>query len=402
MATFFYSALDTAGAYVRGKVEAMSAARATVKLEREGFMVVNVRAERSQRFAKLEQLLSSVSRLDRIFFTSHLHTLLDAGIALDEALRVTAEQTTNERFRTIIYDLYGRVQRGEQLNSALKLHERYFSEFYVNLVRVGETSGKLSEVLAYLLEQQERDYELLVKARGAMIYPSIILVTLVAMVTLMMVFVIPKVASLLAEESVDLPLTTKILMWTSNFMVHYGLLMIPVFIALGWAFRWWTKTERGKWQWDGFVLRIPKLKTIIVEFNLARFARAMSSLLKSGIAVDKALELSATVTTNSRYRKTIRSGVVVVQKGIPLTEVLRGHERLYPPIVSRMLEVGERTGKLDHMLTRLAMFYEKSVMASLDNISSVIEPVLLLSIGLAVGFVAVSILSPIWKFAEAI
>ena len=402
MKTFHYAALNKANTYVKGKVQAPSLKQAAAKLKADGLQVVSLKEERVKHFGKFDRLFASVSRLDKIFFTSHLYTLLESGVALDQALRATAEQTNNLLFREILLDIHAHVQRGQALNVALAKHAEQFSNFYVNLVRVGEKTGKLADVLSYLLEQQEKDYELLVKARGAMIYPSIILSALCAMVVFMMVFVIPKITGLLLDYKVKLPLATRVLIAVSGFLIHWGVFLLLALLVAGWFARQWFKTPPGKWFWDGLLFRVPRLKRIIIEFNLARFARAMSSLLKSGVPIDQALELAASVSSNSRYQKSIRDGIGFIQKGIPLTEVLKGYPALYPPVASRMIEVGERTGRLDHMLDRLATFYEKSVTATLGNISSIIEPVLLLTIGLAVGFVAIAILTPIWKFSETI
>jgi type II secretory pathway component PulF len=235
-----------------------------------------------------------------------------------------------------------------------------------------------------------------------MIYPSIIITALIVMVTFMMIFVIPRITEVLSQYNVDLPLQTKILIWLSNTIIHYGFIIFPVLILLVFLFVRWTKTKKGKWRWDSFVLKIPQLKKVIIEFNLARFTRALSSMLKSGVRIDHALDLAAEVSGNSHYQKSIKKGINFVQKGIPLTEVLKGYPKLYPPITTRMVEIGEKTGKLDHMLSRLAEFYEKSVSTAIGNLASVIEPILLLAIGLAVAFVAISVLTPIWSFQKTI
>ncbi len=402
MKTFHYTALNAANTYVKGKVQARSTRRAMLQVEALQLLVITLKPEVNARLAKYDQMLSRITRLDKIFFTSHLYTLLESGIALDHALRITSDQASNQKFKAILIDIYQHVQKGQSFNSALALYPQHFTGFYINLIRVGETSGNLVDVLFHLLEQQEKDYELLVKARGAMIYPSIIIAALFGIITVMMVFVIPSITALLLEYKVQLPLATRVLIWLSSFVVHWGWALLPVLLVLVWLLRRYLKTPAGQWYWDGFLLHVPKLRQIVIEFNLARFARATSSLLKSGVQIDQALLLAANVTNNSHYQKSIRKGVGFIQKGIPLAEVLRGYPDLYPPIANRMIDVGERTGRLDHMLTRLAQFYEKSVTNALGNISSIIEPVLLILIGLSVGFVAIAILTPIWKFSQTV
>jgi len=402
MPEFSYSALNSQDSYIKGKVEAGNAKKALAKLEGEGLMVVTLKAEKVSKQFSLNQLLGRVSRLDRIFFTSHLYTLLEAGVAMDQAIKVTAEQASTDIFRNVLLNVHTRVQHGEALWSALAQHSKHFPEFFINLVRLGESSGRLVEVLHYLLEQQERDYELITRARGAMVYPAVIILAMFAIITLMMVFVIPQITSLLTEYAVELPLPTKVLIFVSQALINWGGFIFPIAFLLLTAFVKWVRTPIGQPYWDEFLLSLPKLKSIVREFNLARIARALGALLKSGVPIDRAMILAATVVRNTQYRAVLKNGVTFVQKGIPLGEVLRGQPKLFPPVTIRMIEVGERTGKLDHMLARLASFYEKAVMNTLANLSSIIEPVLLLLIGCGAGFVAIAILTPIWKFAEAI
>ncbi|MFC1687412.1 type II secretion system F family protein [Patescibacteria group bacterium] len=402
MAEFIYNALDKTDSYVNGKIEASNVKKATEKLESEGFLLVNIKLVKHSRYSRLNHMFEGVSRLDKIFFTRHLYTMLESGMAMDQAVKITSEQTTNQKFREILTDIYKRVQKGQSFHSALGQHPKYFSSFFINLIKVGENSGKLDDALSYLLEQQEKDYDLLTQARGAMVYPIIIIAALVGMVTLMMTFVVPQVTSVLIQYEVELPFATKVLIGLSNFLLQWGLALIPVLGILIYVIVRWTKSPKGKKKWDTFLLKIPQLKKILMEFNLARFTRALSSLLKSGVMLNEALDLTAGVSNNSLYQESQRSGIIFIQKGIPLADVLKGYPKLYPSITSRMIEVGERTGKLDHMLTRLAIFYEKSVSATIKNLASIIEPTLLLLIGFTVGFVAIAVLTPIWKFSETI
>ncbi|MFA5070562.1 MAG: type II secretion system F family protein [Patescibacteria group bacterium] len=402
MPIFSYTGLDKNNNYVKATLETGNLKKAAQLLEKEGVILVNIQEERTLKKTLTERLFNNVTRLDKIFFTRHLSTMLESGIALDQAIKIIAEQTTNKTFKTTLYDIYKRLQGGESLFECLAAHPKYFSKFYINIIRVGEKSGKLDEVLAQLLEQQESDYELINRARGAMVYPAVIISALIVMVVFMMTFVIPKVTSVLSEYHVKLPLATRILIGLSNFILHYGYYVFPALIVLVYLFLRWIKSKKGKKRWDAFLLKIPHLKKIMAEFNLARFARSMSALMKSGVPIDESLALAADVSSNTFYAESLASGIQFVRKGIPLAEILKGHPKLYPPITVRMIEVGEKTGKLDHMLSRLATFYEKSVLNTIANLASVIEPVLLLCIGLAVAFVAISVLTPIWKFSETV
>lgn len=402
MANFYYTALDKKDALTKGQIEAKNIKKAKAILEGEGFMLINMVRVKKSRWQKFNNLFDNITLLDKIFFTRHLYTMLESGIALDQAVKITAEQVTNEKFREVLRDIHQRLQKGEAFYSCLSHHRKYFSNFYISIVKVGEKSGKLDEVLSYLLEQQESDYELITKTRSAMIYPSIIICALVVMVIFMMVFVIPKVTGILTEYDVQLPLATRILIGLSNFLINWGLLLIPVIGLIIYLLRRWIKTPKGKWRWDAFLLKIPRFNRIIIEFNLARLTLSASALLKSGVSIDKAIALAADVSNHSHYKKSLEESIHFVRRGVSFGEVLKGKPKLYPPICVRMIEIGEKAGKLDHMLHRLAIFYQKSVTTTVTNLTSVIEPFLLLLIGLSVAFVAVSVLTPIWKFSETV
>lgn len=402
MSTFLYTALDKVNSYTKGKIEANSQKKATAALEKEGFMIVNIKQEKASGWEKFNNIFQRISWQDKIFFTRHLYTMLESGIALDHAIKTCAEQTTNRKLTEILNDIHDRIQKGQPLHSSLAFYRKYFSNFYISLIRVGETSGKLDEVLQHLLEQQERDYDLRTKALGAMTYPAIIVSAMVVMVISMVIFVIPKITSVLTQYEVELPITTKILVGLSDFLVHYGIFLIPVAIFLYWLFKTMIKKPGVKWRWDSMFLGLPRFGRLIKEFNLARFSRAMCALLKSGVPINTAMDLTAGVSSNSHYQKSVRDGIQFIQKGVPLAEVLKGYPKLYPPLTSRMIELGEKTGKLDYMLSRLAIFYEKSVETSITNLSTIIEPLMMIVIGFMVAFVAVSVLTPIWKFSDTI
>ncbi|OGY88949.1 MAG: hypothetical protein A3B30_03970 [Candidatus Komeilibacteria bacterium RIFCSPLOWO2_01_FULL_52_15] len=405
MPAFSYTALDKSNAFVKSSVTAASLVKARRQLHRDGFQVVNIRRETRNAGAasRLNTLLTRISRVDRIFFTRYLNTLLESGIPLDQALKITAEQVEKPVFKHVLQDMHSQVLQGQPLHAALLRHKKYFSPFFINLVKVGERSGKLHEVLLHALEQQEQDYELVSKVRGAMVYPAIIVAAAIVIVTFMMVFVVPKITGILLEYNVELPLTTRILIATSHFLATFGIVVIPLAVAFCVVgFRLWVSTTSGKRQWDTLKLNIPVFKNIVREFNLARISRAMSALLKSGVPVDQAFDLAASVSGNVHYQNSLRSGVVFIRKGIAMTEIFHGYPKLYPPLATRMVEVGERSGRIDHMFDRLATFYEKSVARTLASLSTIIEPFLLLLIGFIVGFLGLAILTPIWKFAQTV
>ncbi len=402
MAQFQYTALHQDNSYHKGVLDARSEKAATAALEKQQLLVINLRKIVHPRFTWLRMAVTGISAQDRIFITRNLHTMLQAGIGLDRAVKTTAEQVTNAKLRETLEDIWNRLQQGQAFHTALSQYPQYFNPFFTNLVRVGESSGKLDEILQNLLEKQERDAVLRSKVRSAMIYPSIIIAALIAMITIMMLFVIPRVTGVLTSYNVELPFATRILIASSNFFLHrwYFALLAIILIVMG--FRMWVRSRQGRLQWDTFMLRVPLLKVIVQEFNLALFVRSLSALLHSGIQLDQAMTLAGSSCTQRPYQDATKLGVRFVQKGVPLSEVLKGSPRLFPPLTLRLVEVGEQTGKLDTMLRRLARVYEESVQTALTNLSSTVEPILLLLVGVTVGFVAIAVLTPIWKFSSTI
>lgn len=401
MATFSYSALDTDNVLERGTVQARSQHRAVKAIAALGLSVITVQRVKSKTWWNIE-LTSSFGLPEKILFTRHLHTMMEAGVGLDQALKTLADQTPQEKPKKMMLDLQRRVQGGQAFHLALKQYPKEFSELYISLIRVGEVSGKFDTVLKYLLVQHEREFLLRTKTVNAMIYPSIILTALIAMVSLMLLFVIPNVTGVLKGYNVALPISTRILLALSFAFTHFWYIIFPGAIALMWLFRKFIRRPRGKRWWDTALLRLPAIGEVVREFHLARLTRTLSSTLLSGIALDQALQLASTTTTHTLYRESLLRSVDFIRRGVSIHEVLQGYPKLYPPLVTRMVEVGEKTGKLDQMLERLASAYEVSVENKLTNLSSVVEPILILVIGGVVAFVAVSVMLPIWSFSKTV
>lgn len=401
MAQFSYTALDSKDVFLRGTIQARNHRAAEATLTGDGLSVITLRQDKKKTWLDVE-LNRGLGMQERILITRHLHTMLEAGIAIDEALKTIAEQSTSDRVKKMLLDLHLRVQKGQPLHQALGQHGAFFPPLYINLVRVGEVTGKLDSVLAHLLEQQEKELALRTKVFNAMLYPSIILTALILMVSLMLVFVIPRVATILGSYDVQLPLQTRILVAMSDFLSSFWYIVFPLLIFLVYLFRVFIKRPTGKRWWDSFILAIPGIKILVQEVNLARITRTLHATLQSGLSIDQALELTASIARHDKYHHAIQRAVKLVRRGAPLGEILHGYPSLYPPIATRMISVGEKTGKLDHMLGRLADYYESNVQTKLTNLSSIIEPMLILVIGLVVGYVAISVMTPIWSFSQTI
>ncbi len=401
MPNFSYTALTATNAYRRGMLVARRLKQAHRDLERQKLTVITLQREQRETWFNRD-LGQSVSLQEKIMITRHLQTMLAAGIALDQALKTLAEQTNNRRVRMVLSDVERRTKGGQPFHQSLRQHPKYFSTLYVNLIRVGEASGKLDQTLSYLLVQQENDYRLRTKIFNASLYPAIILTALIAMVTLMLVFVIPQIESVLGSYNVELPIQTKILLWLSRGLTNFWYIIAPALIFLVLGIRWIFRTARGKRAWDGFIIKLPLVRQLIQEVNQAIITRTLTATLKSGLSLDQALELTRSVTGHTDYRASLERGIRLVRRGVPFNEILRGSPNLYPPLTTRMVEVGEKSGQLDQMLEKLAEFYETSVETKLNNLSSIIEPLLILTVGLIAGYIAISVMTPIWSFSKTV
>ena len=401
MAIYKYAAVNGGNQLSKGFIKARTNSQAVQQIKDKGMFLLNLEKEPTRIIHKL-QTYSTVSRLEKIQVTRFLYTFLSSGLSLSKALEIAKEQTGNYRLQDILEKVREDIQGGQSLSKSLETYRRFFGPYYINLIKVGEGSGTLEDTLKHLLEQQERDYELISNVRGAMFYPVIVILAAIAAVTFLMIFVIPTIADVLTDYGSELPIQTKILVATSNFFVEYILFLLPAFVLAIYSFRLLIKTKLGQWYFEAILLKTPLLKKMVVEYNNARIMRALWAPLKSGLNFNKALELAAQTCNNAHYRQSIEKSAELIHRGVPLSEVLRGYKELYPASVYGMIQVGESTGRIDDMLKRLSEFYEQSVNHTFKNISSVIEPILLIFIGLIVGFIVVSVLTPIWKFSETI
>jgi type IV pilus assembly protein PilC len=345
---------------------------------------------------------SRVSLKDKLFFVQYLGIMLRAGISLSIALKTLAIQTENKKFARIINDMSRSVEKGVSLTESLRPHINVFGELFVNMVEAGELSGKLEDVLNQLYVQLKKNHELISKVKGALTYPVVIVFAMVGIGIFMMIFIVPKLTSMLLEFGSELPLPTKILIAVSDALMNNGLLSLVGFILFVLIFIKTLKTYKGKFFFQTILLKMPIISPIIKKINLARFSRTVSSLLKTDIMIIKTFEISANVLGNLHYREAILVMSEKIKKGSQINEVISLYPKLFPPIVEQIVSVGEQTGELDSILTELADFYEGEVNKIMDNLPSIIEPILILALGLGVGGMAVAIIMPMYSMSAAI
>jgi len=355
--------------------------------------------------AKINDLLLKLSRIplsEKLFFIQYLGIMLKAGISLSIALKTLAKQTTNKKFARIITDISNNVERGVSFTESLKPHEETFGQLFISMVESGEISGKLEEVLAQLYIQFKKQHELISKVKGALTYPVVIIAAMIGIGTFMMIVVVPQITAMFKEFNAELPLATKVLIATSDTLIKHGVLVLLGLILFIILFIKLLKTYRGKYYWQKLLLKLPIFSPIIKKINLARFARTISSLLKTDIMIIKSFQITANVLGNLHYRQALEEMAVKIKKGGKINEVVANYPKLFPPVVTQIISVGEETGELDYILSELAQFYEGEVDQIMNNLPSIIEPLLILTLGVVVGGMAVAIIMPMYTLTSVI
>lgn len=328
--------------------------------------------------------------------------MIKAGISLSVALKTLAEQSTSRSLRIILSDLQQGVEKGNLLSKCLENYQRGFGELFISMVKAGEVSGKLEDVLRQLFVQMKKDHDIIAKVRGAMTYPAIVVTMMVAIGVLMMIYVIPTITSVFTELNVVLPLPTRILIAVSGFCVRYGIFLLIGAIIGVVSFIQVGRTERGKKTYHTIILKVPIVGAIIGKINLARFCRSLSSLLKTDIPIVQSFEITSRILGNVIYRQALIEAKEKIKKGINIKDSLSGYKKLFPPVVLQMIAVGEETGALDSILEESATFYEDDVNQTMTNLPSIIEPVLMIILGIGVGGMAVAVIMPMYSLSESI
>lgn len=349
------------------------------------------------------KLIGNIPFQEKLLFTKHLSTMIKAGIPISEALDSLVEQSRNNAFRKIIQNILQDVENGSSLTSALKKYPRVFDAFYTGMVSVGEESGRLENNLIFLSDQLSKDMQLKKKIASAMLYPSIVIVAMVIMGGFISYFILPKLVEFFQSFDIELPLSTRILLAIAYITQNYFFYILAGFILAVVLLRFSLKINKIRFFWHRLIIRFPLMGKIVSYGQLSRFGRNLGTLVKSGIPIDKAMDITASTMSNLLYAKHLTQVSSMLSKGKSIGETLKNNKYSeFPPIVYRMIDVGEKTGNLDESLLYIGNFYEDEVDDLTKNLSSIIEPVLLVVIGIAVGFVALSIISPIYQLTGSI
>ncbi|MFA6524739.1 MAG: type II secretion system F family protein [Patescibacteria group bacterium] len=402
MAVYDYKAKDLDGNSVTGAVEASSEVVAVDMLKDKDLIVLSL-SERRKRtlFQSSLGFFNKVPRKEVVIFARQLAVMISATVPIVKALNILTKQTDNITFKIIVSEIADEVDGGARLSDTLGRYPQVFDDFFVFMIKSGETTGKLDDTLNYLADQKEKDYDLTSKIKGAMIYPIFILGALVVVGIVMMIFVIPQLTAVLEEAGAELPWATRMLIATSDYLKSYWWSLVIFVVGGILAYRTIYRTQKGRKIIDKVKLNIPVFGNIYKKIYLTRFARSFSNLITSGIPLSRALGIVADVIGNNTYKEITLETIKEVEDGNSVSTVFMKHKEV-PIMLSQMMNVGEQTGRLDKILAKLADFYAKEVENLVANLVSLIEPMIIVLLGGAVAVLVVSILLPLYSLSTAI
>ncbi|MDD3190430.1 MAG: type II secretion system F family protein [Candidatus Pacebacteria bacterium] len=399
---FKYRAITISGNEQVGKIEASGQEKAVELLQKHRLVIVSIDPIKEWfSFAKISSVVRRVSSKKIVMFSKELSILLSSGVSLVEALRIQYEQEESAFFKEQIFAIASMVDDGDSFSNALSHFPKTFSDFYINIVRSGEISGKMQEALLHLADYVEKNYMLASKVKNALLYPAVILIGFAGMGAAMMIFVVPQLTAIFKENEVELPLATKVLVAVSDFMSNNLVLLLVGIVAFVYIFKAYAKTKSGKEKIDTLMLTLPPFSSLLKKFYVARFSENLSILVGSGVPIIDALQISGDVAGNGVYKKVIYSSADEVRIGGSVAYAFERSD-FVPTMVSKMLKIGEKTGKLDSVLRDVADFYTKEVDIAVDGLTAIIEPILIFVLGAGVAVIALAIMLPIYQMSEII
>ena len=345
-------------------------------------------------------IFAHVTAKEKVFFSRQLAVMISAGLAIDNAINIISRQTKNQAFIKVLNAIYQDIEAGEYLSVALSKHPKVFDKVFVSVVKSGEASGKLDKVLTHLADQMEIYQSFQSSIRSALAYPIFVVSAMIVVVVIMMVKVVPVLKTVFEDVGAELPWTTRSIIALSNFMVEkWWLILLVLLVLIFGLWAYFRHTKKGRFQWDVLKLKTPLVAYLAYDIYMARFARTLGMLIESGVPIIDALKITATALANRVFIRILKNVISQVERGVPMSVPLSEAKEI-PILVSQMIMVGEQTGKLETLMDKLADYYEKEVSIKIKTIVSLIEPVIIVIVGLGVGFVIYSILYPIYSIAQ--
>ena len=403
MATYAFKALDLSGASTKGEMEAGDKQAVAQQLRSKGLIALDIEEQVPANAGDILARFRRVKADDLVIATRQLSTMVNSGMSLLRALYIIEEQTENDKLRDIWIEVRKDVEAGLALSDALRKHPDIFNDLYVAMVEAGETGGILDSTLVRVAEQLEKDAALRRQIKAAMVYPMMIggfaFVVLFALVA----FLVPVFETIFKDFGGELPAITKFTVWLSHMMVGRWYVMFGVAFGIVWLFRTWKKTERGRIQWDTLKLKFPmKIGDIVQKVALARFSRTFSGLIAAGVPMLEAIDITGKTSGNKVIEHAMREVRESVKKGGSLTGPMMEVPEAFPIMVTQMIGVGEETGALETMMTKVADFYEEQVAAAVKALTSILEPIMIVVVGAIVGFIVIAMYLPMFKVYDSI
>ena len=399
---FNYEAFTNSGEKKTGAVEANSKDLAIAAVQRRGLIVSTITESEKKAFFKKDLFeKKKIPMKDIVTMSRQMSTLFESQIPALKAFLLLSENTPNKKLAGILAEVADDIKGGTYISAALSKHKEAFSEFYVNMIKSGEESGKLTQTFSYLADYLDRQYQLTSKTKNALIYPSFVIGVFVIVMVLMFTFIVPKLSDIIAESGTEVPFFTKIIMGASQIFVNYGLYMLALVVVLVVLLLRYARTEKGKMYFDRLKISFPIIKNIYQKLYLSRIADNMDTMLSSSIQIVRAIELTSSVVGNIIYRDILKEITESVKTGNSLSASFGMHEEI-PSIMSGMIKVGEETGSLGNILKTLGSFYGREVNEAVDSMVSLIEPIMIIALGLGVGVLLASVLMPIYNIAGGI
>lgn len=397
---FNYQALENSGKRATGTIDAVTMDVAVGALQKRGFIVVSIDPADSGPWYERWSIGEKVKTRDIVILSRQMATLFEAQVSPLKTFTLLGAETENPVLSRELNEIVNDLQGGSTISKALGKHPDIFSDFYVNMVRSGEETGKLNEVFNYLADHLDRNYEVISKVKNALIYPTFVIGVFIAVMILMFTVIVPKISLIILESGQDIPFYTKIVFGISDFLLDYGIILLVIIVIAAFFGIRYIRTAQGKSAWDSFKLEVPYVGTLYKKLYLSIIADNMNTMVLSGIPMVKAIEVTSSVVGNSVYREILQEALTAVKGGRALSQSLSPYKEI-PSMLTQMVRVGEETGELGKIFRTMARFYQREVVNAIDTMVSLIEPVMLVFLGLGVGILLTSVLIPIYDIANS-
>lgn len=397
---FNYQALENSGKRTDGSVEAVTLDVAVGALQKRGLIIVSIEPANSGAWWQRFSLGEKVKSKDIVILSRQMSTLFEAQVSPLKIFTLLAAETENPTLSKELTEMVSDIQSGETISKALSKHPDVFSEFYVNMVKSGEETGKLNEVFSYLADHLDRNYEVVSKVKNALIYPAFVITVFVAVMILMFTVIIPKISVIILESGQEIPAYTKLVFGVSNFFINYGIILVVLLIVAAFFGIRYIRTGPGSAAWARLQLEIPYVGNLYKKLYLSVIADNMNTMVLSGIPMVKAIEVTSEVVGNAVYKEILQEALAAVKGGSSLSQSLSPYKEV-PSMLTQMVRVGEETGELGKIFRTMARFYQREVVNAIDTMVSLIEPVMIVLLGLGVGILLASVLIPIYDIANS-